>query len=90
MSISKLSTRLSTLGCVVLFAVSSWGTPGSGVSPSYKVVSSNANIAARAIAGKLLLLEFDTSRHPVNIPTYTRPLCPEGTAGGILMLDLEL
>ena len=81
MSLSKLSTRLSTLGWVALFAVSSWGTPGSGVSPSYKVVSSNANIAARAIAGKLLLLEFDTSRHPINILNVHQTFVPGGYSG---------
>ena len=56
-------------------------TPGSGVTPSYKVVSSNADINVQTMAGKLLLLEFGSDKDPINILNVHQTFAPGGFSG---------
>ena len=61
----------------------SFGTPGSGVSPSYKVVSSNANISANAFGKNHegLLLLFDKEKAPIDILNVHQIFAPGGFSG---------
>jgi len=56
-------------------------TPGSGVTPSNKVVSGYVNINAQSMAGKLLLLEFGSDRAPINILNVHQTFAPGAYSG---------
>jgi len=79
MTSQKLALALTLVGSVLCNIASA--TPGSGVTPSYKVVSSNVNIDARAIAGKLLWLQFGSDRAPINILNVHQTFAPGGYSG---------
>ena len=66
---------------IVLWSGNAFGTPGSGVTPSFKVVSANANINVQSMAGKLLLLEFGKDRTPINILNVHQTFAPGGYSG---------
>jgi quercetin dioxygenase-like cupin family protein len=56
-------------------------TPGSGVTPSYKVVSAAVNIHVQTMANKLLLLDVGSDRAPVNILNVHQTFAPGGYSG---------
>lgn len=59
-------------------------TPGFGVTPSDKVVSSSADIFVRAPAGKILLLMFggeEAAHAPINILNVHQTFAPGGFSG---------
>jgi quercetin dioxygenase-like cupin family protein len=59
-SVRKVAANLAIVGLAC--SGNAFATPGSGVTPSYKVVSGDADIRVRSIAGKLLLLEFGSDQ----------------------------
>ena len=69
------------LVAMVLWTGNALGTPGSGVTPSNRVVSSNANINVQSMAGKLLLLEFGSDKAPINIFNVHQTFAPGGYSG---------
>lgn len=80
MTMQKLALVL-TLAGFTLAANSASATPGSGVTPSYKVVSSNVNVNAQSIADKLLLLTFGSDKAPINILNVHQTFAPGGFSG---------
>lgn len=56
-------------------------TPGSGVTPSYKVVSSNADIKVRTLGSDFLLLDFDNDKAPINILNVHQTFAPGAYSG---------
>jgi len=79
-SIRKGATAFALVG-IAMSAEIGWATPGSGVTPSYKVVSGRVDINAQSMAGKLLLLEFGSDRGPINILNVHQTFAPGGYSG---------
>lgn len=78
--VRKVGTGFAIVS-MVLWAGNALGTPGSGVTPSYKVVSANADINVQSMAGKLLLLEFGSDKAPINILNVHQTFAPGGFSG---------
>jgi quercetin dioxygenase-like cupin family protein len=91
----KSIVRVASLLALTLTAcITASATPGSGVTPSNKVVSGNVNIdvvsrnanaaalsQVAAMAGKLLLLQFGSDNAPINILNSTLTFAPGGFSG---------
>jgi quercetin dioxygenase-like cupin family protein len=80
MTKQKLALVLTLAGLTAI-AQRGYATTGSGVTPSYKVVSSNANVDAQTMADKLLLLTFGSDRNPINILNVHQIFAPGGYSG---------
>ena len=65
---------------VLLAGGTSLATPGSGVTPTYKVVSSNADIFVEAI-GNRLKLRFGSNKAPINILNVHQVFAPGAFSG---------
>jgi len=79
--IRKAAVGFAFIALVMALSQTLSATPGSGVTPSYKVVSSNANIGVNSMAGKLLLLEFGDDRAPINVLNVHQTFAPGGYSG---------
>lgn len=69
---------------VVLAGHAALATPGFGVTPSGRVVSSNADISVHTAAGKILMLVFGDrrgAREPINILNVHQTFIPGGYSG---------
>src|SRR5690349_20765100 len=84
-----------TLFGVVMCSGTVMATPGSGVVPSYKVVSAAVNIDVRSLADKILLVEFGKDKDPINILNVHQTFAPGGFSGwhthsgpGIVIVEL--
>ena len=78
MTVGKQTMALG-LACLVATAPA-LATPGSGVTPSYRVVSSNANILVKS-QGDTLKLRFGGQNAPVNILNVHQTFVPGGFSG---------
>src|SRR5882762_7380976 len=74
MTIRKLAFALA-FGSVLFVGGSSLATQGSGVTPTYKVVSSNADIFVQAI-GNRLKLRFGSKKAPINVLNVHQVFAP--------------
>jgi quercetin dioxygenase-like cupin family protein len=74
---------LSLFVSVLLVGNTMLATPGFGVTPSGKVVSSNADISVHAAAGKILILIFGekAAGEPINILNVHQTFVPGGYSG---------
>ena len=80
---SRHSRNLGLASALVLILAGSgtvMATPGAGVTPSYKVVSSNANIFVQSL-GNLLKVRFNSSKAPINILNVHQTFAPGGFSG---------
>lgn len=78
------STLITMVAGMFLASDAGFATPGAGVTPSDKVVSSNANIFVRTAAGKVLLLMFggeEAAHAPINILNVHQTFAPGGYSG---------
>jgi len=75
---------LSLFVGVMLVGNTMLATDGSGVTPSGKVVSSNADISVQTAAGKILILIFGSEKaagEPINILNVHQTFAPGGYSG---------
>ena len=75
---------LSLFVGVMLVGNTMLATDGSGVTPSGKVVSSNADISVQTAAGKILFLIFGSEKaagEPINIVNVHQTFAPGGYSG---------
>jgi len=75
---------LSLFVSVMLVGNTMLATDGSGVTPSGKVVSSNADISVQTAAGKILILIFGSEKaagEPINILNVHQTFAPGGYSG---------
>jgi quercetin dioxygenase-like cupin family protein len=75
---------LSLFVSVMLVGNTMLATPGFGVTPSGKVVSSNADISVQTAAGKILILIFGSEKaagEPINILNVHQTFAPGGYSG---------
>ena len=75
---------LSLFVSVMLAGNTMLATPGFGVTPSGKVVSSNADISVQTAAGKILILIFGSEKaagEPINILNVHQTFAPGGYSG---------
>jgi hypothetical protein len=79
--IGRVVTAAFALTGILVCTDRTMATPGNGVTPSYKVVSGNANIDVHSIAGDLLLLNFGNGRAPINILNVHQTFAPGGYSG---------
>src|SRR5215471_8322176 len=79
MMIRKVVLALA-LSSMLFAGVSSLATPGSGVTPTNKVVSSNADIFVQAI-GNRLKLRFGSKKAPINILNVHQVFAPGAFSG---------